>query len=127
MMDVLMLKIPVPPSNNRFVRTMTSRKTGKPIFYTPADVKTYRQQVISEYFRQGKGIRFGTLDVVIDITAYLSVMTRDVDNIPKEIFDSLKMAGVFKDDRQIVEFSCRKIRAKDAGTSPHCFIVVKRA
>ena len=120
----LMLNIPVPPSNNRFARA-TKSKSGKIVIYTPEDVKKYRNQVCAEYLKSGKRIVFGTNPLIVDITAYLKVMTRDVDNIPKEIFDSLTAAGVWHDDKQIVEMRCRKYRAQDFGVQPHCFIYIK--
>lgn len=120
----LMLNIPVPPSNNRFARA-TKSKSGKIVMYTPQDVKKYRNMVVAEYLKTGHRIRFGDAPLIVDITAYLKVMTRDVDNIPKEIFDSLTNAGVWHDDKQIVEVRCRKLRAKDHGVEPHCFVMIK--
>lgn len=120
----LMLNIPVPPSNNRFARA-TKSKSGKIVMYTPSDVKKYRNEVFAEYLTHGKRIKFGDVPLIVDITAYLSIMTRDVDNIPKEIFDSLTAAGVWHDDKQIIEMRCRKLRAKDHGVEPHCFVMIK--
>ncbi len=120
----LMLNIPVPPSNNRFARA-TKSKSGKIVMYTPQDVKKYRNMVVAEYLKTGHRIRFGDAPLIVDITAYLAVMTRDVDNIPKEIFDSLTNAGVWHDDKQIIEMRCRKFRAKDHGVEPHCFVMIK--
>lgn len=107
---MLKLKLPYPPSVNRYWRNVKGRtlisKAGR----------EYRKQVKLECLLQ-KPMR---LNGFLKVTVYMCPpdrRRRDVDNISKALFDSMKHAGVYEDDYQIEDMHI--IRRRET-TFPGC-------
>lgn len=96
------LKLPYPPSLNTYWRHARGRH------YIAEKGTRYRQH-ITELIRQQNLDISTTSRIRISITANpLDKRQRDLDNLPKAVFDSLTHAGFWKDDSQIDDMRIRR-------------------
>lgn len=96
------LKLPWPPSNNTYWRHARGRH------YIAEKGTRYRQH-ITELIRQQTLDISTTSRIRISITANPpDKRQRDLDNLPKAVFDSLTHAGFWKDDSQIDDMRIRR-------------------
>lgn len=101
-MTEINLKLPFPPSANRYWR----HARGK--IYISKEALDYRDQVKMACMMYGKIItKTGPVSVAVDL--YPPDRRRwDLDNRAKQLLDALQYAGVFADDSQIVFLTMRK-------------------
>lgn len=93
---MITLTLPYPPSVNRYWRHIAIK--GQPRTLISRDGHAYRSAV------QAALGRWKPVDarVAVHITAHApDRRTRDLDNLPKAILDSLTHAGVWLDDGQV--------------------------
>jgi crossover junction endodeoxyribonuclease RusA len=90
---LLTLRLPYPPSNNRYYRHAKGRT------YLSGDGYAYRIAVLERRPRQGWPM-LGRLRMRIEVTPNRGVGI-DLDNAPKSICDALQYAGIYYDDSQI--------------------------
>lgn len=96
------LKLPWPPSINTYWRHCKGRH------YISKKGETYREQVIDYIEQQNLDIKT-TSRIKIVITANPpDKRKRDLDNLPKAVFDSLTHANFWDDDEQIDDFRIRR-------------------
>lgn len=99
--------LPYPPSNNRYYRH------AKGIHYISNEGRAYRAVVANIIHCLDLDI---SLESKLSVTVYVAPpdnRIRDLDNIPKCLFDSLTYAGFWKDDGQIDSIKivrCRKVK-----------------
>ena len=89
------LILPFPPSVNRIWRTVQGR------IILSAVGRKYRQDV-AVAVHQSNVVPFGAnrIDVLIELYEP-DRRRRDIDNVPKALFDALQAARVFDDDSQV--------------------------
>ncbi|MER5122217.1 RusA family crossover junction endodeoxyribonuclease [Providencia stuartii] len=96
------LKLPWPPSVNTYWRHCKGRH------YISSKGTGYRKQV-TDYIKQHNLDIKTTSRIKIIITANPpDKRKRDLDNLPKAVFDSLTHAGFWKDDNQIDDMRIRR-------------------
>lgn len=99
--------MPWPPSVNTYWRNVS----GKTLI--SAKGRAYRKVVSDMGWTLPK---YGTARLRVVIKAYPpDRRRRDLDNLPKAIFDSLERAGVFDDDEQIDFFSIKRCAVEKPG------------
>lgn len=96
------LKLPWPPSNNTYWRHCRGRH------YISPKGANYRKQVTDYIEQQNLDIKT-TSRIKIIITANPpDKRRRDLDNLPKAVFDSLTHANFWDDDEQIDDFRIKR-------------------
>ncbi|EPM1825979.1 RusA family crossover junction endodeoxyribonuclease [Providencia rettgeri] len=96
------LKLPWPPSNNTYWRHCRGRH------YISPKGTNYRKQV-TDYIEQQNLDKKTTSRIKIVITANPpDKRKRDLDNLPKAVFDSLTHANFWDDDEQIDDFRIKR-------------------
>jgi len=96
------LHIPWPPSVNTYWRNVNGR------MMISKQGRLYRKN-IAQMAMQNRWERFMADRLSVTINAYPpDRRKRDLDNLPKAIFDSLQHAGIFDDDEQIDFFSVQR-------------------
>ncbi|MDX7989161.1 RusA family crossover junction endodeoxyribonuclease [Xenorhabdus sp. 12] len=96
------LKLPWPPSNNMYWRHIRG------MHYISPKGKEYRKAIISIIQQQNLAINT-TSRIKISITANPpDKRRRDLDNLPKAVFDSLTHANFWADDNQIDDMQIRR-------------------
>lgn len=101
------LRLPYPPSNNRYYRH------GRGRTYISADGEQYRLEVLAARPRKGWPV-LGRLRVEIDVYPQRA-RSIDLDNAPKGILDALQHAWLYKDDNAIDDLHIRRFpKVKDA-------------
>ncbi|ENQ0912869.1 RusA family crossover junction endodeoxyribonuclease [Escherichia coli] len=99
--------LPYPPSNNRYYRH------AKGIHYISNEGRAYRAVVANIIHCLDLDI---SLESKLSVTVYVAPpdsRVRDLDNIPKCLFDSLSNARFWKDDSQIDAIKlvrCQKVK-----------------
>jgi crossover junction endodeoxyribonuclease RusA len=97
------LELPWPPTVNSYLAIVGNRKVKT------ERARQYCRKVVS-YLSQQKVKSFRDNKIKIEIEAYPpDLRRRDMDNITKALFDSLKTAGLYDDDSQIDFFSVRRM------------------
>lgn len=106
-MNTYYLKLPWPPSNNRYWRHSRGRH------YISEWGQRYRKEVIQI-------IQAAKLDISITPRIKVTINAappdnrkRDLDNLPKAVFDALTSAGFWLDDGQIDDMRikrCQRVR-----------------
>lgn len=93
----MILHLPFPPSVNTYWRHPTSGKlAGRHLI--SAQGRSYRDQVAARVNVDAPL----TSRLVVSITAHMpDRRRRDLDNLPKAIFDALTHAGLWLDDEQV--------------------------
>lgn len=111
-MKQIILKLPYPPSNNR------AHRYGSGHAYTPANVVKYKNAVKMIYeLSPYKKIKFEKGEK-IKATLFCNVETiaRDLDNMPKVIFDAMHDAGAIYNDKYIFDMRAIKtVAGKNKG------------
>lgn len=106
MSNSIEIKLPWPPTVNSYWRHIViPTKRGKPRSATilSEDARKYRKAVADCVHEQGAR-NLGTSRLSVKIGAFPpDRRARDLDNLPKGILDSLKHAGVIRDDADIDE------------------------
>lgn len=102
--------LPLPPALNHAFRAAISSQ-GRPYTYKTADAKRWQEEatLLINASRKTKEMILGPVRVVVKL--YLKV-DRDIDSSHKLLLDTLQVAGVIKNDKQIVELLTTKIRVK---------------
>lgn len=101
---MIKLTLPWPPSVNRYWRhPSTGRLAGRHLI--SSEGRAYRESVLREVLSQSGSSQFDkTTPLKVEVVAYRpDHRKRDLDNLPKAIFDSLTHAGVWCDDSQITD------------------------
>lgn len=98
----MLITLPFPPSVNTYWRHPSSGPSrGKHLISERG--RAYRKAIIDLAWTEGFRQMTGPLVVVIE--AWMpDKRKRDLDNLPKAIFDSLTHAGIWEDDSQVVDF-----------------------
>jgi crossover junction endodeoxyribonuclease RusA len=97
------IELPWPPSVNSYLAIVGRRKVKT------KKAREYCSEVVN-YLSQQKVKGFANNKIKIEIEAYPpDLRRRDLDNVTKALFDSLKMAGLYDDDSQIDFFSVRRM------------------
>ena len=107
----MILVLPYPPTANTIWR-----KVGKKTLLS-AKARDYRAHVGTSLVIQGvkaAGPLAGRLAVRIEVHAP-DKRARDLDNIPKAVFDALTHAGVWQDDSQIDDMRVTRCHAAKGG------------
>lgn len=103
---VIALSVPYPPTVNTYWRHFIDEKTRAPKSLLSKRAKEYRKRVLAAV---GPCMPLrGRLRVLVELSPP-DGRTRDLDNIPKALFDSLQHACVYADDSQIDEFTVRRM------------------
>lgn len=103
------IQLPWPPSNNRYWRH------SRGIHYISDWGKRYRREVIDIIQQQRLDIK---ITPRIKITIYAAPpdkRKRDLDNLPKAVFDALTSAGFWLDDGQIDDMRVKRCKAIKGG------------
>lgn len=96
------LTLPFPPSVNHYWRHISKGKLAGRVLISEEGRK-YRDAV-TDLAVEGRYTSL-TGDLVVEIEVFMpDRRRRDLDNLPKAIFDALTHAGVWQDDSQIVDF-----------------------
>lgn len=99
-MSSLSVHLPFPPTINTYWRHIVMGKRVATILSEAARV--YREAVAREVCAQRVACNALTGKLAVEITVYPpDRRDRDIDNLPKGILDSLKHAGVIRDDADI--------------------------
>jgi crossover junction endodeoxyribonuclease RusA len=106
-MRPLSFTLPIPPSTNRYWRTMVSKK-GVAVTFVSEEAKTYKRQVaklagISTLFRS---------EIAVTLRVFRPQRSGDLDNKLKVLFDALQ-GVVYGDDKQIVEIHAFRFEDKN--------------
>lgn len=110
--QVILLRLPYPPSMNRYWRSVQNR------VLISAEGRKYREAVIAEV----DGYKLdGRLKVEIEATMP-DKRRRDVDNLFKAALDALTHAQVWLDDSQIDDL--RIVRAPEVAAPGHLWVRV---
>ncbi len=103
------IELPWPPSVNSYLAIVGRRKVKT------KKAREYCSEVVN-YLSQQKVKSFRDNKIKIEIEAYPpDLRRRDMDNITKALFDSLKTAGLYDDDSQIDFFSVRRMEKLKGG------------
>lgn len=103
------VRLPWPPSVNAYWRTVTRVREGRrwrnlpyPRHLISAEGKAYREEAIL-VLRMARLVAYQASETVIArLFFYLpDLRRRDVDNLPKAVFDALQAGGIVVDDEQI--------------------------
>ena len=95
------LRLPWPPSLNRYYRAVGSR------VLISSEGRRYREEVIR--IMRMSGVPRHEMKLRITIHAYPpDRRRRDIDNLLKATFDALQHGGAYSDDSQIVELHAWK-------------------
>lgn len=100
------LTLDVPPSANRYWRHNQGRT------HRSNEANAYRDYVCLLCRTQGIEPLQGDLRVTVNF--YRPAKRGDLDNIFKQLFDSLQAAGVYHNDSQIAELHARRFEDKHA-------------
>ncbi|MCN2691007.1 RusA family crossover junction endodeoxyribonuclease [Escherichia coli] len=106
-MNEYTFSLPYPPSNNRYYRH------SRGFHYISKVGKKYREQVRDIIELLNLNINLSCRLAIIIYAAPPDNRTRDLDNIPKCLFDSLTYAEFWNDDGQIDSIKivrCRKVK-----------------
>lgn len=106
-MNEYTFSLPYPPSNNRYYRH------SRGFHYISKIGKEYREQVRDIIELLNLNINLSCRLAITIYAAPPDNRIRDLDNIPKCLFDSLTYAGFWKDDGQIDSIKivrCRKVK-----------------
>lgn len=95
-MTVLCLRLPEPPSSNRYWRHARGRT------YLSREAIDYRRAVAEAYAGQGQAAMFADAPIVVSFTWYRSRRAGDLDNRAKQVLDALQGLA-YANDAQIVE------------------------
>jgi crossover junction endodeoxyribonuclease RusA len=114
------------------------RPSGKGGVYDDGKSRGWKSEVIGEAMRSKlpRGIT-GPIRLFVsfemprpkrlkEAQASPHVNVPDLDNLLKAVMDALSEYGVWKDDRQVVEFSASKWYHRDGG-EPHALVVIDKA
>jgi crossover junction endodeoxyribonuclease RusA len=109
----VILKLPYPPSNNRYYRHNRGR------IHISTEGRGYRLDVMERRPRTGWPM-LGRLRMLIEVVPARTV-SQDLDNIPKCICDALQHAGIYYNDSQIDDLRVvRKPKGK-----PHVVVTLE--
>lgn len=109
------LRLPYPPSNNRYYRH------GKGRTYISAEGVAYRNA--GRIACLGCARLDGRLSMSIDIFPSRSA-SQDVDNVAKAILDALQHAGLYTNDSQIDDLHIVRREKVEKGVSAHVVVRV---
>lgn len=98
--------LPIPPSSNRYWRTVISR--GKAMVFVSEEAKRYKSQV-AKLAGQPSLIQSA---VVVTLKVFRAQRSGDLDNKLKVLFDSLQ-GVVYANDSQIVEIHAFRYEDKN--------------
>ena len=118
------IKLPWPPTVNTYWRSVvlprknkrTGAKKASSVVLLSQNGRAYRDRVAQAVLvqRVPRNHLHGKLKV--EITAYPpDLRARDLDNLPKGILDSLKHAGVYRDDCDIDDLHIRRATVRKGG------------
>ncbi|HDT4632322.1 TPA: RusA family crossover junction endodeoxyribonuclease [Klebsiella pneumoniae] len=108
-MTQYLLKLPWPPSNNRYWRH------SQGIHYISDWGKRYRKEVIEIIQQQQLDIKITPRIRITIHAAPPDNRKRDLDNLPKAVFDALTSAGFWLDDGQIDDMRIKRCQAIKGG------------
>jgi len=96
----LEFSLPFPPTINTYWRHVVTGKRAATIL--SEDARAYRKAVAQHVIAQHVARNSLTGKLAVEITVFPpDRRDRDIDNLPKGILDSLKHAGVIRDDADI--------------------------
>ena len=108
-MNRYLLQLPWPPSNNRYWRH------SRGIHYISDWGKRYRKEVIEIIQQQQLDIKITPRIRIAIHAAPPDNRKRDLDNLPKAVFDALTSAGFWLDDGQIDDMRIKRCQAIKGG------------
>lgn len=104
----MIIDLPWPPSVNKYWRH------SRGMHFISAEGKAYRKAVVlwlKEHY-----VKRQTCRLNIEALAYPpDKRVRDIDNLPKALFDALKHGGLYEDDSQIDRFSIERMPVHKGG------------
>lgn len=111
--------LPWPPSVNTYWRHIVLPMKGgrsRSATILSEDARKYRKAVADQVLVQRVPRDGSHGRLAVEITAYApDRRARDLDNLPKGILDSLKHAGVIRDDSDIDRLTIRRGEVKKCG------------
>jgi crossover junction endodeoxyribonuclease RusA len=110
---ILTLKLPWPPSTNRYYRVVNNRAI------LSKEAREYRARVIEQFGTNSP--LAGSIGIVIYATPPNRVR-RDLDNMLKQPLDALQHAGVYTDDSQIDQLMIRRMESDKL--NPHLLVMI---
>jgi crossover junction endodeoxyribonuclease RusA len=110
---VITIKLPWPPSANKYYRSVNNRAI------LSLEARQYRDAVVAKF--STPECMTGRLDVYITAVPP-NLIRRDLDNMLKQPLDALQHAGWYKDDSQI-DFLCIQ-RRKPNKKDPHLLVTI---
>ena len=110
---IITLKLPWPPSTNRYYRVVNNRAI------LSAHAREYRQQV--QVLFGGNAPLTGRLGIVI-YAFPPDKRQRDLDNLLKQPLDALQAAGIYCNDGQIDQLMIRRQEARP--DHPHLLVYI---
>ncbi|MGU7029448.1 crossover junction endodeoxyribonuclease RusA [Salmonella enterica subsp. enterica serovar Cerro] len=108
-MKTYRIKLPWPPSNNRYWRH------SRGIHYISDWGKRYRREVIEIIQQQQLDLKITPRIRITILAAPPDNRKRDMDNLPKAVFDALTSAGFWLDDGQIDDMRIKRCQAVKGG------------
>lgn len=108
-MNEYRIRLPWPPSNNRYWRH------SRGIHYISDWGKRYRQEVIEIIKKHQLDIRITPRIKITIHAAPPDNRKRDLDNLPKAVFDALTSAGFWLDDGQVDDMRIKRCQAIKGG------------
>ncbi|HCJ8786672.1 TPA: RusA family crossover junction endodeoxyribonuclease [Escherichia coli] len=108
-MKTYRIKLPWPPSNNRYWRH------SRGIHYISDWGKRYQEEVIELIQQQQLDIKITPRIRITIHAAPPDNRKRDLDNLPKAVFDALTKAGFWLDDAQVVDYRVMKMPVTKGG------------
>lgn len=115
--DTITFTLPVPPSSNRYWRTVVT-KAGKALIFVSKEAETYKAQVA----RLSGCPRLIRSEVAVTLRVFRPQRSGDLDNKLKVLFDALQ-GVVYYNDSQIVEIHAFRFEDKK---NPRVEVEVKR-
>lgn len=104
---MLALTLPYPPSVNHYWRHVVVR--GRAQVHLSTKGARYRRDVAMIIFAQTQGAVHFDGWVAVEAIAYPpDKRERDLDNLPKSVFDALQATKILERDSQIVDFRFRR-------------------
>ena len=114
---MISLRLPLPPSSNRYWRVARGR------VYTSKDALDYRDMVAGAMMVAGSAKMDGQLAICIEF-AQTDRRRWDLDNRIKQLLDALQKAGAYDDDGQIVQIQATKLPPVRGGL---CIVTITEA
>lgn len=124
----LVLRLSMPPSDNKRVVPTVNRKTGKPYLRSSDEDREWKAAAVASIRRQLPAgfVRF-TRTVVLHLEQVADTLSSDVANRRKTLEDALAAAGVMVNDRQVGELRIRGADFTAPGEEESVTIVVRLA